>query len=475
MKILFAVSNENISDAIVKSYQKNYNEAVTYKNVFYFNAIIKEIQRDRTYDRIIISEDLEPFANNNYDAIDKFIFERLDSIAMEINDFSDKRIPIILICTDRRTKPSNMIKKIYNSGIFDAVIGSDRKIDNVCKLINTPRTKEEAAQYYKLDEGTNENKTIEDVSEEEVQNIVSYYKRLGKNEERFTDSFNNIAAQYTDDQLKIIIRYLPINVKAVLETECAKYQELVTYSNPKDAEREKREKAKLMEQKQREKEEQEEQLRIQIEQKKKEEERLKQEQQKSAYVPNNNINVNASQMPTQNNMQETPAAQTPQPMQQKQSINPFASKKQNNQKTNNANLNSLGIDLIDRKMNNPGIQGEVLIPNAINTRKATQVFSNEEMNKESQRTIRPEQIPSAQNEQPKVPQTPQAPQEPQAPIIREEERKEVVENRENTVEQVNNQVNNNVVNNTNSIDDEFESIDTINNVANNNNNNTYLQ
>ena len=66
MRILFAVSNENVSDAIVKSYHKNYNDTITFKNVFYFNAIIKEIQRDRTYDRIVVSEDLEPFANNNY-------------------------------------------------------------------------------------------------------------------------------------------------------------------------------------------------------------------------------------------------------------------------------------------------------------------------------------------------------------------------------------------------------------------------
>src|SRR5699024_10316488 len=111
MRILFAVSNENVSDAIVKSYHKNYNDTITFKNVFYFNAIIKEIQRDRTYDRIVVSEDLEPFANNNYDAIDKFIYERLEAISEEINDFADAKIPIILICTDRRTKSSSMIHK----------------------------------------------------------------------------------------------------------------------------------------------------------------------------------------------------------------------------------------------------------------------------------------------------------------------------------------------------------------------------
>ena len=67
MKVLFAVSNEKMSEAIVKQYQKEYKEIITYKNVYYFNAILKELQRDKTYDRIIISEDLEQYVNTNYE------------------------------------------------------------------------------------------------------------------------------------------------------------------------------------------------------------------------------------------------------------------------------------------------------------------------------------------------------------------------------------------------------------------------
>ena len=67
MKILFAVSNENVSNRIVDSYKKRYQDTVSFKNVFYFNAIIRELQRDKSYDSIVISEDLEPFANSNYD------------------------------------------------------------------------------------------------------------------------------------------------------------------------------------------------------------------------------------------------------------------------------------------------------------------------------------------------------------------------------------------------------------------------
>ena len=69
MKVLFAVSNENISDSIIKKYQQQYKEIISSKNVYYFNAIVKELQKDKSYDRIVISEDLEPFANNNYEVI----------------------------------------------------------------------------------------------------------------------------------------------------------------------------------------------------------------------------------------------------------------------------------------------------------------------------------------------------------------------------------------------------------------------
>ena len=47
MKILFAVSNENVSKRIVENYQDKYQESVSFKNVFYFNAIIREIKMIR--------------------------------------------------------------------------------------------------------------------------------------------------------------------------------------------------------------------------------------------------------------------------------------------------------------------------------------------------------------------------------------------------------------------------------------------
>ena len=233
MKVLFAVSNEEISESIVKRYQKDYKQIISYKNVYYFNAILKEIQKDKSYDRIVISEELEAFTNTQYDQIDKFIFEKLDGISDEASNTRGNDIPIILICSDRRVKSEEMLVKLFGIGIYNAVIGSDRSVEEVCKLINRPRSKKEAKAYYQIDsenvsyQSENEN----DVSEIEIQNILAHYKRLGKNEDKYLESFDNIASQYNDTQLRIISKFLPLNVRAVLEERSPKYQQIMSFNS----------------------------------------------------------------------------------------------------------------------------------------------------------------------------------------------------------------------------------------------------
>lgn len=231
MKVLFAVNNEDISESIIKLYQKEYREIISGKNVYYFNAIIKELQRDQTYDRIVISEDLEPYNNNNFDLIDKFLFEQLDKISDEAISESGTDIPIIFIATDRRSKSDNLLSKLFSIGVYDALLGGDRSIPEVCKLLNKPRTKKEAKTYYKIEteEVSYQTESEDSVSETEIQNIITHYKKLGKNTDRYVDSFNNIAAQYTDAQLRVISKFLPMGVRAVLEVESPKYQSIMTF------------------------------------------------------------------------------------------------------------------------------------------------------------------------------------------------------------------------------------------------------
>ena len=350
MKILFAVSNENVSNKIVDSYQKKYGEAVSYKNVFYFNAIIREIHKDKTYDRIVISEDLEPFSSSNYDVIDKFILERFKEISYEISS-QDKFIDVVVICTDRRTKSGYVLSKMYEYGIYNALVGTDRRIDNVCNLLYNPRTEQEAKEYYNI-ESQVDTSSVDDVSEQEVQNILIHYKRLGKNEDRYTDSFNNIAAQYTDQQLKIIIKCLPINVRAVLEAECPKYQELVTYAE--ETPEEKAQKAKLQEQRRQEQIENEKKLQQKIEREKREAERNAQKERQQ-----------------RERMQTRTPAQNPQQV-------------------------ASGIDLLDNKRKEQRMTGNVIIPTNMNIRNERKIYTDEELNQISQQPRQQRNIPQPQ-------------------------------------------------------------------------------
>lgn len=230
MRVLFAVSNDNITVSVVNKYQQKYKEIITSKNVYYFNAIIKELQNDKNYDAIVISEDLEPISNNNYEVIDKFLIEKLDSISDEASKPTGEDIPIIFICSDRRTKSDQLLRKLFSMSIYNALIGNDRSVNMVCSLINKPRGKKEAKKYYQIDNEQVEYEPSSDelVSESQIQNILSYYKKIGSNEKKCIEAFDSIAKQYDETQLRIIVKFLPIQVKAILEAGSDKYQRLMS-------------------------------------------------------------------------------------------------------------------------------------------------------------------------------------------------------------------------------------------------------
>jgi len=233
MKVLFAVSNENTSKDIIKKYQEEYKQILSYKNVYYFNAILKELQRDKTYDRVVISEELEQYVNNDYEQMDKFLFDRLDSISDEASNINGEDIPIILICTERRNKSEQILIKLFGIGIYNAIIGNDRSAKEVCRLINRPRSKKEAKVYYKIDtdDVTYGKEDENDVSELEIQNILAHYKRIQNDEAKYVESFDSISEQYNDKQLKVISKCLPLKVRAVLEEKSAKYQQINSFNN----------------------------------------------------------------------------------------------------------------------------------------------------------------------------------------------------------------------------------------------------
>lgn len=230
MKVLFAVSNDNITTSVVNKYQQKYKEIVTSKNVYYFNAIVKELQQDKSYDAIVIEEDLEPISNNNYEAIDNFLYDKLDNISDEASKATGEDIPIILICSDRRTKSDELLRKLFSMSIYNALIGNDRSLDKLCDLLKKPRNKKDAKKYYQIDTDQIEYQSQKEelVSEEQIRSILSYYQKIGTNEGKCVKAFESIARQYDNTQLRIIVKFLPMDVKAILEAHSSTYQKLMS-------------------------------------------------------------------------------------------------------------------------------------------------------------------------------------------------------------------------------------------------------
>ena len=105
MKVLFAINNEQISKAIIDKYKQLHKEDLDVKSVYYFKALIEELKANKSYDRVLIFEDLEPFPNDNMEAIDQYLFNKIDSVTDEVNN-SD----IIFVCQEKRTNLVIIVK-----------------------------------------------------------------------------------------------------------------------------------------------------------------------------------------------------------------------------------------------------------------------------------------------------------------------------------------------------------------------------
>ena len=135
MRVLFAVSNSedskgDIVDVICNEYQKEYKKIISYKRVFYYDAIINEIRqsRDNRYDRIIISEDFEKVLNDTYENEDFNLYKRIDEITDEAYKDDGTGIPIILLCSDRRSKRDSIVSKLFVLGVYNMLFGRERTI-----------------------------------------------------------------------------------------------------------------------------------------------------------------------------------------------------------------------------------------------------------------------------------------------------------------------------------------------------------
>ena len=228
MKVLFAVSNEKITEQVVAKYQVMYNELLSYKEVYYYNAIVKELEKNKDYNAIVIDESLESVSN---DKGDQYLLNNLDAITDIAVNNENTQIPIILICKADRQPAEEFLEKIYKIGIFNALILKDRKISKICEYINGPRNKKDAKKYYQIDVDDTEvvaDTETDSIAKTELKNILNYYAKLGNDTTKYSETFERIAEQYTDVELVYIIARFPENVKSVLMNENQRFRNLMS-------------------------------------------------------------------------------------------------------------------------------------------------------------------------------------------------------------------------------------------------------
>ncbi len=205
MKVLFAIGNAAVSEEVKKQYYELYEEKLESKDVFYFKAILEEVKRDKSYDRIVIAEQLEPMQNNIVSTNDQIIFNNIDSITDEIDNSV-----IIFICSDNRTKSDSLMSRLYNIGIYNILMGDERQPRQLCSLLREPRNKREAKEYLRSNPALGEESVVipdEGVDERELLNILNYFDRL-RTKEEYLNSFAGIVDQYNDEDLMVIVATL---------------------------------------------------------------------------------------------------------------------------------------------------------------------------------------------------------------------------------------------------------------------------
>ena len=220
MKVLFGLNNDDTVKSIVKYYEETYKEKIEYKNVYYFKQAVQELS-NTAYDRVVLLENLEKYPTNNQAQIDDFIFHNIDAMT---DEFDAKKI--VFIASDRRELGDEFLAKLFNIGVYTVLTGRDRTKSKTAQAINTPKMKKDVKQYYENSAGKNVYSKVE-VSEMEIQRIISYYQNQKGDTSKYVEIFDKIGAQYTNEQLRIIVGFLPASVKDFLKENSDRYNQVL--------------------------------------------------------------------------------------------------------------------------------------------------------------------------------------------------------------------------------------------------------
>lgn len=211
------IGAEQLSVNIANRYYEKFGETLEYENVFYFKALLDKVRTNKTYDIIVINEELERYKTKDIEQLDRVLFSYVDKVTDESEDAE-----IVYICSDRREKNDKFIERLYSIGIYNILIGNDREIGPLCDIIKKPKTKKEAKEYLNIDSSSiNETGIMRDdeVDEGQMMNILNHYESIREQPDQYIPSFDHIATLYNRAQLKVIASWLPKYARDVIYNE----------------------------------------------------------------------------------------------------------------------------------------------------------------------------------------------------------------------------------------------------------------
>lgn len=223
MRVLFGISNDATIAGIARYYEEKYNEKIEYDVALYFNDFSSKIASG-DYDRALLSEELEKMPTKSYAEADRLIFEYIDRI---LNNFDAK--DLVLLCSERRKLGDDFLSRLFAIGVYTTLTGTDRTKGKVCEALHSPYTRRDMRKYYDKSQASNVFNASE-VSELELRKILTYFKNLNGDTSRYVEIFDRINQQYNSEQMTIIIRVLPKDVRDFLEKNSETYKSLVAQS-----------------------------------------------------------------------------------------------------------------------------------------------------------------------------------------------------------------------------------------------------
>lgn len=230
MKVLFAIRDDNnIVDSIARKYQRDYNKKLLYKEVKNFTAILRELQQNNSYDRIVISDDIDEKINKSENK-NKLILSRLNSIRKAAINKNNKSIPIIFISNNDKIK-----KQLFDLNIYNGILSEDKIKRKLYELMQKPRNSKKAKEYYNIQEtpkaqGVQKtvSKSVDKQSDEksEVEKVINYLNQTGLSDEKYVKKFERAYSTLSKSDLDVIIKSLSASTKKILSNNSTRYNKI---------------------------------------------------------------------------------------------------------------------------------------------------------------------------------------------------------------------------------------------------------